>query len=89
MDPDRIRQAAEDFTAGLRAFGRIVTGAVVALQSMATAAVPALLWAAGYQAGEQGEPRDWTMPDDWHRGYLRGKRALLARRMKHHASATP
>jgi hypothetical protein len=31
----------------------------------------------GRMAGADGEPRDWTMPDDWHRGYLRGRLARL------------
>jgi hypothetical protein len=32
-----------------------------------------VLYSAGETAGAAGEPRDWTMPDEWHRGYLQGR----------------
>jgi hypothetical protein len=32
---------------------------------------------AGYRAGYDLAPRDWRMPDEWHRGYLRGRLAGL------------
>jgi hypothetical protein len=31
------------------------------------------IYLAGERAGAAGEPRHWTMPADWHRGYLRGR----------------
>jgi hypothetical protein len=39
----------------------------------------------GYRAGYERSPRDWSKPDDWHRGYLRG--VLAGLRARHRPSA--
>lgn len=31
------------------------------------------IWFQGYNAGNNGKPRDWSMPDRWHRGFLAGR----------------
>jgi hypothetical protein len=31
----------------------------------------------GYFAAHNNQARDWSMPDDWHRGYLAGSLALV------------
>lgn len=46
----------------------------------------AVNWSIGYSQGFAGEPRDWSMPNAWHRGYLHGR---LARVKKRHAADTP
>jgi hypothetical protein len=59
---------------------------VPAFGTLAAIMAPVALWAAGYQAGRQYLPRDWDMPDHWHRGYLRG---LLARMKANRRTAEP
>jgi hypothetical protein len=46
-------------TAAGRAFGSVVYTRV--------------LYSVGETAGAAGKPRDWTKPDEWHRGYLHGR----------------
>ena len=59
--------------------GRIVAEVV---RQAITLATPAAAYLAGYQAGYEGRPSDWEMPDDWHRGYLRGRLAGLRERWR-------
>jgi hypothetical protein len=91
VDPQYTGPTEADLAAlddAVQEFDECFLGMAPTLGTLAAVMTPAALWALGHQAGEDGKPRDWEMPDDWHRGYLRGKRAFLARRMKHHASPT-
>jgi hypothetical protein len=77
--PARLAAAAD----GLRLFAHAARTVLVpafrtvaaALGEAVRAAAPAVVWLAGYSAGYDGRERDWTMPDDWHRGWLRGRLA--------------
>jgi len=87
MDPEAVRELiaamgapASGFLRGLALALAPVFGAIADLMT------PAIWWAFGYQAGERGLPRDWEMPDDWHRGYLYG---MLARVKRWPPSAAP
>src|SRR3990167_81576 len=37
---------------------------------------------AGRYAGQRGLPRDWSQPDAWHRGYLRGRLAVMRKQLR-------
>jgi hypothetical protein len=43
------------------------------LRAVVLAAVALTVTLGGYQTGYRARRRDWSMPDDWHRDYLRGK----------------
>jgi hypothetical protein len=34
----------------------------------------------GFFAGSNGQPRDWSEPDGWHRGYLHGRLEAMKQR---------
>jgi hypothetical protein len=51
-----------------------------ALAEVVRVAGPAVVYLAGFRAGYELRERDWTMPDDWHRGWLRGRLAGMRER---------
>jgi hypothetical protein len=46
---------------------------VSALRAVALAAVALTPTLDGFRAGYEARARNWSLPEDWHRGYLRGK----------------
>jgi hypothetical protein len=46
---------------------------LIGFRDMAVAAVRLMAMLDGFRAGYDARPRNWAMPDEWHRGYLRGK----------------
>jgi len=74
----------------LRAFAHTIrTVAVPAVAGFARAAGPAVVWLAGFRAGYELRPRDWEAPDDWHRGWLRGRLAWVKERQDRRADVPP
>jgi hypothetical protein len=46
---------------------------ITRLRAVAQAAEALTSMLDGYRTGYRARPRDWSMPDHWHKGYLRGR----------------
>lgn len=53
------------------------------LVAIAEAWVQLFAWSLGYWDAVFGLGRDWSRPDAWHRGYLRGRLWLCHMRIEH------
>jgi hypothetical protein len=60
------RESIARFTIAARS---LLTG----LRDVTVAAVRLMAMLDGFRAGYDARARNWSMPDEWHRGYLRGK----------------
>jgi hypothetical protein len=75
--PAAVGEGFDAFASAARAIVPVFQAIATAFSSMA----PLVEMMAGFEAGRRGDPRDWKMPDDWHRGYLRGR--LLGIKERH------
>jgi hypothetical protein len=79
MNLDAFRRALEDFSAASRPLAKTLAEGLAPAVRRGVEISPPMWQVVGFEAGRQGLPRDWSQPDDWHRGYLRG-RLVRARR---------
>jgi hypothetical protein len=67
--PELLAEASESVARFCNAARSLLTG----FRGVAVAAVKLMAMLDGFRAGYQARARNWSMPDEWHRGYLRGK----------------
>jgi hypothetical protein len=46
---------------------------LIGFRDVTVAAVKLMALLDGFRVGYEARARNWSMPDEWHRGYLRGK----------------
>jgi hypothetical protein len=54
-------------------FSNSARSLLVRFRNVSVAAVKLMAMLDGFRAGYEARARNWSMPDEWHRGYLRGK----------------
>jgi hypothetical protein len=75
-----LATVARDAFGSFAVAARALLPAFQKFAALIAALAPLLMTAADYRAGHQGDPRDWSMPDAWHRGYLRGRLQAMRER---------
>lgn len=65
--------ALQDFSNAAIAMGRALAPIISDVGKGFRDLGNAVYWQTGYDAGKNGDERQWTAPDAWHRGYLRGR----------------
>jgi hypothetical protein len=67
--PELLVEASESLARFSNAARSLFTG----FRDVTVAAVKLMALLDGFRAGYEARARNWSMPDEWHRGYLRGK----------------